>query len=490
MKLVGRAALVLLGGLVVLIAVVAVRTATYSPPAAQASQTRLAAPVTIDTAAAARRLSQAIGFQTVSHQDQAEDTPAEWDRLHAWLQTSYPAAHAVMRREVLAGHTLVYTWPGSDPALKPIVLMAHQDVVPVTPGTEKDWKHPPFAGVIADGAVWGRGAIDDKGSLVTLFEGMEALAKAGFKPRRMVIVVSGHDEEVRGLGAQAAAAHLKAQGIQAEFVLDEGLAIVQDHPLTGGPVAMIGLGEKGYATMTVTATAPGGHSSTPPKDTGTVTLSRALVAIAEHPFPMKLDGAALAMLQSLAPESGLPLRMAVANTWLFEPLIVSQIAATPAGAALLHTTIAPTMLRGSPKENVLPQDATAWINYRIAPGQTSAEVMAHTKAAVGDLPVTLAWVKTPAEPSPLSSTTSRGYGVLSTLVGDMAKGPVAPGLVTAGTDSRYLAPVADDIYRFQPMRFTLAETAMIHGANERLTLDNLELAVQFYARLIATAAAS
>lgn len=491
MKLVGRLALALTAVLVILVAVVAVRTITYAPPTSAAGQVTLAPAIPIDSAAAAQHLSQAIGFLTISHQDQAEDLPAEWDKLHAWLQTTYPAAHAAMTREVVAGHTLIYTWTGSDPSLKPIVLMAHQDVVPVTPGTEKDWKHPPFAGVVADGAVWGRGAIDDKGSLVTLFEGIEALAKTGFKPKRTVIVVSGHDEEVRGVGARAAAAHLKARNIRAEFVLDEGLAIVQDHPLTGGPVAMIGLGEKGYATLVVTAKAPGGHSSTPPADGGgVVSLSRAVAAIADKPFEKKLDGAALSMLQSLAPSSGLTLKMAIANLWLFEPVVIGQAAASPAGAALLHTTIAPTMLKGSPKENVLPQDATAWINYRIAPGQTSADVMAHTKAAVGDLPVTLAWAKTPDEPSALSSTTSRGYGALSALVGDMAKGPVAPGLVTAGTDSRYLAPVADDIYRFQPMRFTLQDTAMIHGTNERLTLDNLELAVQFYARLIATAAAS
>jgi hypothetical protein len=104
-----------------------------------------------------RHLAQAVRFQTVSHQDKADDQPAEWDKLHAWLQATYPAAHKAMTREVIAGHTLVYTWTGSNPALAPIVLMAHQDVVPVTPGSESAWTHPPFDGVVADGAVWGRG---------------------------------------------------------------------------------------------------------------------------------------------------------------------------------------------------------------------------------------------------------------------------------------------------------------------------------------------
>lgn len=490
MKLIGKFALGLVGLLVVLAAVVAIRTITYKPPAgADLTQVKLAPPIAIDTARAAEHLAQAVRFQTVSHQDKADDQPAEWDKLHVWLQTTYPAIHAATTREVIADHTLVYTWKGADPSLAPIVLMAHQDVVPVTPGTEQDWKHPPFDGLIADGAVWGRGAIDDKGSLVTLFEGAEALAAQGFKPRRTVIIVSSHDEEVRGQGARAAAALLKSRGITAEFVLDEGMAIIADNPITGGPVAVIGVAEKGYGTMRVIAKAAGGHSSAPPADSGGVAiLARALVAITDAQFPMKLDGPGAGMLQVLAPKGSWMTRMALANRWLFEPLIIKQTAASPAGAALLHTTIAPTMLKGSPKENVLPQDATAWINYRIAPGDTADGVLAHTKAAVGDLPVDIAWNKAPDEPSPVSSTSSDGWKAIAALAGDMAKAPVAPGLVTAGTDSRYLQGVAKDVYRFQPMKFALKDTQMIHGTNEHMTLSNLELAVQFYARLIATAA--
>ncbi len=490
MKLIGKVALGLVGLAVVLAVVVAVRTITYKPPAgADLTQVKLAPPITIDTAKAAEHLAQAIRFQTVSHQDKADDQPVEWDRLQAWLQTTYPAIHAATTREVIAGQTLVYTWKGADPSLAPIVLMAHQDVVPVTPGTEKDWKHPPFDGLIADGAVWGRGAIDDKGSLITLFEGAEALAAQGFKPRRTVIIVSTHDEEVRGQGARAAAALLKARGITAQFVLDEGMAIIADNPITNGPVAVIGVAEKGYGTMELVAKATGGHSSAPPADSGgIVTLSKALVKITDAQFPMKLDGPGAGMLQVLGPEGSWPTRMALANRWLFEPLIIKQTAANPAGAALLHTTIAPTMLKGSPKENVLPQDATAWINYRIAPGDTAAGVLAHVKAAVGDLPVAVAWAKIPDEPSPVSSTSSDGWKAIAALAGDMAKAPVAPGLVTAGTDSRYMQPVAKDVYRFQPMKLALKDTQMIHGTNEHMTLENLDLAVQFYARLIATAA--
>jgi carboxypeptidase PM20D1 len=180
--------------------------------------------------------------------------------------------------------------------------------------------------------------------------------------------------------------------------------------------------------------------------------------------------------------------MAVANDWLFGKMIVKQMSATPTGAALMHTTIAPTMLQGSPKENVLPQDATAWINYRIAPGDTSAKVMAKAKAAVGDLPVDIAWNSKPEEPSAISSTQSEAWKVLAAVAGEVSGAPVAPGLVTAGTDSRYLQDVTGDTYRFQPIQLSLSDTAMIHGTNEHMTLENLEAMVQFYSRLIATAA--
>lgn len=490
MRIVGRIVLVLLAAVLVLAAVVLFRTFTFkAPQSADLKSVAVAPPVTVDVASAAQHLSQAVQIQTVRHQDRAEDADAEWTRLHDFLAATYPTAHAAMTREELASRTLVYTWVGSDPSLAPIVLMAHQDVVPVTPGTEGNWKHPPFAGVIAEDAVWGRGSIDDKGSLIGIFEAIETLTKQGFKPKRTVIVVSGGDEEVIGKGAGAAADLLKSRGIKAEFVVDEGLAVLLQNPITKGKLAVIGTAEKGYGTLRVTAKAPGGHSSAPPADSGgVVTLSKAVTAIADHQFPMAFRGPGADMVKAVAPDAPFVVRMAVANEWLFGPLLVKQAGATAPGAAMLHTTIAPTMLKGSPKENVLPQDATAWINYRIAPGDTSADVMARAKAAVGGLPVSIEWNAPPNEPSPVSSTSSWGWKVLAATAGAVADAPVAPSLVTAGTDSRYLTPVAKDVYRFQPIELGMKDIEMIHGTNEHMTLKNLEKMVQFYARLIGTAA--
>lgn len=482
--LAGVGAAALLGG------VVAYRTATFKPATqVDLSAVKIAAATPVDQARAALHLSQAVQIQTVSHQNKAENDWAEWDRLHAWLATTYPAAHAAMTREILPNKALVYTWQGSDPSLAPIILMGHQDVVPVTAGTEGDWKHAPFAGEIADGAVWGRGSVDDKGTLVMMFEAAEALAAKGFKPRRTVIFVSGQDEEAGGTGAQAAAALLKGRGVKALFVLDEGMAVVRDFPMVGRPVAVIGLGEKGYATLKIVAPATGGHSSAPPKATGVETLAKAVLAVTSHPFPMKFEGPGADMIRAIAPYAGGVVKMAAANSWLFAPVLIGELSKSPASAATLHTTIAPTMLKGSPKENVLPQDATAWINYRIAPGQTAEQVMARAREVTKGLDVQLSWEGGRAiDPSPVSSTTSDGWKILAALGSDGGTIPVAPGLVTAGTDSRYMTGVAQDVYRFAPMHASLNEFGMIHGTNEHMSLENLKRMTDFYTRLIATAA--
>jgi len=489
MNLIRRVSVILLVTIAALVAVVAYRTATYTPRAGEATTpVELAPAVHIDSELAAQHLAQAVRFRTVSHQDARDNDWAEWDRLHAWLAATYPAVHAAMTREIVAGHTLVYTWRGVDPSLPPIVLLAHHDVVPVTPGTEQDWTHPPFDGVIADGAVWGRGSVDDKGSLVGLFEGIESLVATGFVPRRTVYIVSGHDEEAGGQGALAAAQLLNSRGVHAEFVLDEGLAVISDFPLLGRPVALIGVAEKGYATLKVIAPAKGGHSSAPPPETGVEVLAKAVLAITGKAFPLEFNGPAADMVRALAPDTPLLVRVAVANEWLFRPLLVRQIAATAAGAATLHTTIAPTMLRGSPKENVLPQDATAWINYRIAPGTTADAVMRRAADATRGLDVKLAWEGPAYDPSPVSSSTSQAYRVMAELAAGDDRTPVAPGLVTATTDSRHFAGLAEDIYRFQPIVASIGELQMIHGTNEHMTTDNLRRTAEFYARLVATVA--
>lgn len=488
MRLLKRLLTVIVLALLLVLAILVVRTVRLESRFAALPDVRtLPAAPPFDVAVAARHLGEAVRFQTVSHQDPAEDDAAEWNRLHDWLATSYPATHAALRRELIDGRTLIYTWPGHKPSLAPVVLMAHQDVVPVAPGSESGWHHPPFGGELADGAVWGRGAVDDKGSLVSIFEALEALLRNGFNPERTLIVISGANEEVHGSGARAAAAAMLARGIHAEFVLDEGLLVLARHPVTGGPVALVGVAEKGYATLTLTARAAGGHSSMPPPESAVRTLATAIERVTGAEAPMSLAGPTREMLEALAPSAPLLARVAIANEWLLGPALIDKMRATPAGAAMLHTTMALTMLSGSPKENVLPERASVTINYRLLPGDASAAVEARARRTVAGLPVDVAIQGTPLEASVVSSTSSRGWSLIAALAADVARSPVAPGLMIGGTDARALQAVAADVYRFQPIVLAAADLAMLHGTDERMTTANLESAIAFYARLIEAA---
>jgi carboxypeptidase PM20D1 len=479
-KTVARSALAFLALLTMLVAVLAVRTATFRH--AGPGSPLQAPELKIDMPCAAKRLAEAVRFRTVGAETQPDSSPPALDELRNWLATSYPAFHAIAERTVVGGGTLLFEWQGSNASLPPIVLMAHQDVVPeVAP---ERWRHPPFSGALADDSVWGRGSIDNKGSLIAIMEAVEALAAAGHVPARTLLLVFGHDEETSGSGARAAAELLASRAVQAEFVLDEGSLVISDHPVTHGPVALIGISEKGYATVRVTARGEGGHASMPPRETAVATLARAIDAIMASPFPLRYDGATRAMLEALAPETPALTRLAIANAWLFRPILVKQIGATPQGAAMLHTTLAPTMLAGANRENVLPAEASATFNLRIAPGDTVANVMRHLRQSVAALPVTLELVGESRDPSMVSPTDGLGFRLISGAARAVFGTAVAPAPVIAATDSRHMAGLTRNIYRFQPLQLSLADTGMIHGIDEHLGTDALQRMVRFYAVLL------
>ncbi len=464
------------------------RTAQIAPTAPVAEAAAAGAAIAVDSDAAARRLGAAIQIRTISRTEGVVEDPAAFQALHVLLAREYPRVHAAMQHEIVAGHSLLFTWRGADAALAPILLLAHQDVVPVEDGTEADWEHPPFSGMVADGYVWGRGAVDNKGSLIAILEAMEALLAQGFAPRRTIMLAFGHDEETLGGGARAIATVLESRNIRPWFVLDEGMAVVEDFPLTGGPVALIGVAEKGYMTVAVTARGAGGHSSMPPQDTAAERLSRAILALRANPFPGGLDdGPAGPLLETLAPQLPYMTRLAIANQWAFRGAIERQTAATPSGDALLRTTIAPTVFSGGTKENVLPQEMRALVNLRLHPRDTVESALAHLRAAVAGIEgVTIEPHGAPNNPSPVSSTESDSYRLLAATARRFAPegAPVAPMLVLGATDSRHFAGVAENVYRFAPMWSQQSELGRIHGTGERMRIDNLGRMAAFYAELV------
>lgn len=450
-------------------------------------------PASISAERGAENLAQAIRFRTitVASGDPRPGQDGEWLALHAWLEQTYPAAHAAMQKELVPGTlTLLYTWQGSDVSLKPLLLMAHQDVVPVNIGTEGDWTGGPFDGEIIDGYVYGRGAIDDKGSLVGLMEAAEALAASGFTPQRTVYFMFGHDEEVSGSGAEAGVALLKSRGVSPEFALDEGFMVVNPSPLSGKPAGFIGIAEKGYVTLDITATGEGGHSSTPPRDSAAVRLARAVVALDENQMPSALDAPpASDMFKAAGKDMPFAQRMAFANLWLFKGMIDGQLSGIPAGNAMIRTTTAPTMLTGSAKENVLAQRAIATVNFRIHPSNTEEDIIAHVKkvtAGIDGIEVTLGKEGIRGKgASNVSPTDNRAYAVLASVSEAILPGaPAAPGLVLGATDGRYAEAITGNVYRFAPSVMTPDELTGFHGTNERTSIENMGHLARGYAQII------
>lgn len=444
--------------------------------------------IAVNTAAAAAHLSRAVQLPTIWTPEDAH--AADFEALHVHLEASFPAAHAVLQRQVLGRHALLYTWPGSDAQAAPIALLAHQDVVPVAPGTEHDWQAPPYSGAVQGGYVWGRGAWDDKGNLMAIMEAVDALARAGFHPRQTIYLAFGADEEVGGEdGAASIAALLRQRGVKLRFALDEGLLITHDLvPGVAKPVALIGMAEKGYMTIKLTARSAGGHSSMPPAHSAIGVLAQAVARVEAQPMPAKLEGLPREMFEAVAPEVAGVNRWLLSNLWLTRPLVASALEKVPSTNAMLRTTAAVTVINGGERENVLPGMATASINYRLLPGDSADTVLKHLQRVLAGLDVTIEKQPKSNEPSGVSSTSAAGYQLLSRSLRELQPGVVvAPGLLMGGTDSRHYAGIAQDIYRFSPVHAGPQDIARFHGSNERVSVANYVEMIQFYERVLRNA---
>lgn len=480
-----RLLIFVVGCLVVLFAVMLVRTLLFRSRQVEAGAVGV---VPLDASAAAGRLAEALRFQTVSHED-----PARFDReafagLHRFFEQTYPRLHAGLKRETVNEFSLLYTWPGSDPTLKPVVLMGHLDVVPVEEGTVQRWRQPPFEGRISEGFVWGRGALDDKAGVVGLLEAVEALIGEGFRPRRTVYLAFGHDEEVGGRGGAARIAEmLRERGVEPEFVLDEGGVVTKGIvPGVGAPVALVATAEKGFVSVELTVETEGGHSSRPPRQTAIGVLAAAVARLEETQMGARFEGPTRRMLEYVGPEMAFGQRLVMANLWLLRPLVVRQLLSSPTTAASVRTTTAATIFQGGVKDNVLPSRARAVVNFRIAPGDTSDGVVEHVRRVVSDERVRVEKVAaTVSEPSPESDTESAAFTLLQRTIREVyTEAVVAPYLSIGATDARHFAPLTRNVYRFLPLTATTEDLARLHGTDERLAVADFARAVVFYRQLI------
>ena len=433
-------------------------------------------------------LAGALRIATISRTVYAETDTLPFDQFSTYLQRTFPLVHQRLKFQAVNHYGRLYEWAGTDPSLKPLLLLAHQDVVPVLPGTEAQWARLSFAGQAAGGYLYGRGALDDKLNLIGQLEAVEYLLRTGYRPRRTVLLAFGHDEETQGRrGAAALAAVLRRTHPQLEMVLDEGGLIKADGVAgLAQPVALVGVSEKGYLSLELSATGAGGHSSMPPALTSVGRVAAAVARLEAQPFPARLNGGVSGLLAYLAPAAPFGKRLVFANQWLFGPLIKNVLAAAPSTNATLRTTTAPTIMRGGDKDNVLPIGATATVNFRLLPGDSVSAVIQRVREIIADPEIQVKTVGEGRAASPVSGTDNAAFAALHrTIKSVFPQVLVAPYVVVGATDARAYASLCPQAtYRFMPVLLDQAAIESLHGTNERLATAAYPPVVQFYVALI------
>lgn len=473
---------ILLGFIVVVLArtLMARRTRQHGEPADLAEVNGL------DLAA---NLAEVIQCQTLSHDRAASPESGAFLELHEILKKNYPLVHQRLTLEKVNSLSLLYTWKGRQPGLDAVLFAAHQDVVPVDDATLAEWSYPPFSGAIAEGFVWGRGAMDIKCQMTVLLDTVEKLLKEGFQPLRTVYLAFGHDEEIGGTeGAAVISDLLKSRGVRLGAMIDEGGGVVDGaFPGIEIPIALIGIAEKGSLTLELSVSSPPGHSSAPPQHTSIGILAQALTRLERSPLPGSLVHIR-PLLRALAPHSGFLMRMVFANLWFFGGVVERFMAANPQTNALLRTTTAITMIEGGIKANILPPKAASQVNYRLIPGDSPEDVIAHTRRVIADprIKINLAFGKGHSASS-VSPAAGNAYELLRRSIQQVfGPGPISPFLVTGGTDSRHYTQICDCVYRFSPFTVGKDDIGRVHGIGERISLENLEHMARFFLLLVQT----
>jgi carboxypeptidase PM20D1 len=424
-----------------------------------------------------------VGIPTVSRSDESAIEPGPFERFHEALAEAFPLLHQRLDRQRIREHALLFHWHGSGEG-DPLVLMAHLDVVPVDDSAP--WQHPPFSAQVHDGAIWGRGTLDDKGSLVGICAAVERLLEQGFVPSRDVWLSFGAREEVFGRDAAAAVEELRSRGVTPWLVLDEGGAIAHEaFPGIAAPLGVVGVSEKGTTTIVLRAEGRGGHASTPAPGGPTARIARAVVRLDKRPFPASLPDPTLEMFTRLAPHAPLALRPLFANARRVQPLLERALpVAGPEAAALVRTTMAVTTLSGSPAHNVIASSATAAVNLRLQVGETIASATEHVRKAVDDDSIRHD-VLDAHEASPVSPTDDPAFELIASTISELFEDAVpTPYVMMAATDSREFTAICPRVYRFTPFRMTKAQRESIHSYDEHIGIDDFLDGVRWYARFV------
>ena len=470
---------VILGVVGLLLAVILLRAAFFNPkPQKAVSQEE----VHFDREKAIDALQQLVRCKTISNHDPALEDEGEFRKLIDLLPGLYPKVFETCSFRELPDRGLLFCWPGKRHDA-PSVMMAHYDVVSVN---ESSWDKPPFEGIIEDGVLWGRGTLDTKVTFNGVLSAAESLIVQGFQPENDIYFAFSGGEEVNGKGAVNIVDWFEENHIQPALVVDEGGAVVENvFPGVKAPCGMVGIAEKGMMNVKYTVRSQGGHASAPLPKTPITTLAGAVQKIVKNPFKMHLTKPAAEMFDTLGRHSSFALKIVFANLWLFKP-VLNLICNSSGGEmnALVRTTTAFTMMEGSAGRNVLPAEASIISNMRLNPADTVESATAYLKKVVADDSVEIEVLES-FQPSRISQTNCESWDKVACAVADTWKGCiVTPYLMVQCSDSRHWGRLSDRVYRFSAMDMTTEERRSIHGNNEKIRLETIGKAVEFYIRLM------
>lgn len=439
----------------------------------------------------AERLAGAIRFETVSPEDPADFRGEPFEAHEAYLRETYPRVFAELALEHVNEYTLLFRWAGSDETLRPALFMSHTDVVPVSDAAAAAWSQPPYGGVLADGYVWGRGALDVKTGVIFWLEAVEALLVEGVTPARTIYLAFGHDEEIGGTqGAKRVAELFAERGLRLAMLFDEGGFMIEGHPLVPDRVtAMVTTAEKAYMNVRLRARGVSGHSSMPPRSTAIGRLARAISRVESHPMPARITLPVREMLEAAAPYQPFGRRFAFDNLWLTGPLVKNAFLKDDLNRALLQTTFAATLISGGVKANVIPELAEALINVRVLPGDTHDDVLAHLEAVIDDPEIEIVGERWGTSAPPASASGPAFQLAAAAVLAEIPEAVVLPGLVPGATDTRHFGEVADEILRFVPMQLEISERSGAHGRDERILIEPLARSVRIATDMVRRAAA-
>lgn len=472
--------LIALGGaLLCLILTVLIRTLRFRPLPMKQHEGES---VSFDKEASVEAFRTLIRCKTISDLDPENEDDGEFEKLVSALPSLYPAVYEKATLMTFPGRALLFHIKGRGEG-DPTVLMSHYDVVSVS---EADWKHPPFCADIIDGCIWGRGTLDTKATFHSALFATNTLLSDGFIPESDLYLSFSGSEEINGDGARNIVSYFKENGIHPALVLDEGGAVVENFfPGVKRSCAMIGIAEKGMMNVRYSVSSGGGHASAPKPGSPLVRLSKACLRLEKHPFPLRPNAAAMQMFDAVARESNFLFRMIFANLWLFKGAL-DLICRLSGGElnALLRTTVAFTQSEGSAGANVLPPKATLVSNMRLNPLDNVDDALAYLKKTVKDDKVEVSLMMG-ENPSAISRTDVDGYARVAAAVGETWQGTmISPYLMVQCSDSRHFSKISDRVYRFSAMKLSKEERGSIHGNNERIPVETLHKAVEFYLRLI------